>query len=138
MPTTEQLLYQTEKSHHQRFSTKTLFLKFFQHSWENTCLKFLRTPILNNICVWLLLNWLYKVIVWNFVSGLHLKPSWLSNINMSVIYKNTSRFQNRALNKIWHICPLCFLVYLGFVCSSLMVTTQKANPCSPCTPCLKM
>ena len=29
MPTTEQLLYQTEKSHHQRFSIKTQFLKFF-------------------------------------------------------------------------------------------------------------
>ena len=51
-----------------------------QYSRENAYAKFLRTPTLKNICVWLLLNWLYGVIVWNFVSGSHLKPSWLSNI----------------------------------------------------------
>ena len=80
MPTTEQLLYQTGKSRHQRFSMKMLFLNILQYSWENTCVEFSRTPILKNICIWLLLNWLYKVIVWNFVSGLHLKSSQLSNI----------------------------------------------------------
>ena len=64
----------------ERFSIKMLFLKILQYSWGNTCVKFLRTPILKNICVWRLLNWPYEVIVWNFISGLHLKPSWLSNI----------------------------------------------------------
>ena len=80
IPTTEQLLYQTEKNRHRRFSIKTLFLKILQYLRENVSVKFLRTPILKNICVWLLLNWLYEVIVWNFVSGSHLKPSRLSNI----------------------------------------------------------
>ena len=78
MPNTEQLLCHTEKSSHQRFSVETMFLKFLQYSWENACMKFLRMPILKNICVWLLLNGVYEVIVWNFVSGLHLKPSWLT------------------------------------------------------------
>ena len=89
MPNTEQLLYQTEKSSHQRFFIKTLFLKILQYSWENTCVKCSRTPVLKNICAQLFLNWLFEVIVWNFVSGLH-----------------TRSFQTRALNKIWHICPL--------------------------------
>ena len=34
-----------------------------------------------------------------------------------------------------YIYPLCFLVSLGFISSSLTVTTQKANACSPWTPC---
>ena len=42
---------------------------------------FCKTPNLKNICLLLLLNWLYEVIVWNFVSEQSLsKPSWLSNI----------------------------------------------------------
>ena len=56
MPNTEQLLHQTEKSSHRRFSIQTLLLKILQYSRENTCVKFLRTPILKNIWVWLLLN----------------------------------------------------------------------------------
>ena len=69
-------------------SMKTLFLKILQYSRENTCVKFLRTPTLKNIWVQLLLNWIFEVIVWNFVSGLHLKPSWLSNItNTPVPFK---------------------------------------------------
>ena len=56
MPNTEHLLYQTEKSSHRRFSVKTLLLKILEHSHENTCVKFLRTPILKKICVRLLLN----------------------------------------------------------------------------------
>ena len=66
MPNAEQLLYQTEKSSHQRLSVKTMFLKIFQYSRENTCVKFLRTTILKNIFVGLLLIYLYEVIVWNF------------------------------------------------------------------------
>ena len=53
------------------FSIKTLFLKILQYSPENTCVKYLSTPILKNICVRLLLNWLYEVIFSNFVFGLH-------------------------------------------------------------------
>ena len=75
MSNARQLLYQTEKSSHQRFSVKTLFLKILQYSWENTCVKILRTPVLKNICAWLLLNGIYEVIVWNFVSGSHLLDS---------------------------------------------------------------
>ena len=52
----EQLLYQTEKNSHQRFSIKMLFLKILQYSCENTCVKLLRTSVLKSICVWLLLN----------------------------------------------------------------------------------
>ena len=63
------------KSSHLRFSIKTLFLKIFQYSQGNTCVKFLRTTILENICGQLLLNWLYEVTVWNLVSRFHLKPS---------------------------------------------------------------
>ena len=70
-----QLLYQTEKSSHQRFSIKTLFSKNWQYSSENTCVKILRTPILANICVWLLLNGIYEVIIWNFVPGSYLLDS---------------------------------------------------------------
>ena len=51
MPHTEQLLYRTEKSSHQKFSTKLLLLKILQYSQENTYVKFLRTPILKNICI---------------------------------------------------------------------------------------
>ena len=63
MPNTEQFLYQTEKSSHCKFFIRMLFLKILQYSWENTYVKFLRTPILKNISVRLLLNWLYKAIV---------------------------------------------------------------------------
>ena len=66
MPNAEQLLYQTEKSRHRRFSIKTLSLKILQYSQENTCVKLSRPPILKNVCVRLLLNWLYEVIIWSF------------------------------------------------------------------------
>ena len=66
MPNAEQLLYQTEKTSHRRFSIKTLSLKILQYSRENTSMKFLRIPILKNIWVRLLLNWFYAVIIWNF------------------------------------------------------------------------
>ena len=78
MPNAEQLLYATEKSSHQRFSIKK-FLKILQYSRENTVVKLLKTPILKNICIQLLLNWLLEVTVWKFFS-FHSKPSWLSNI----------------------------------------------------------
>ena len=53
----------------QGFSIK-MSLKILQYSWENTCVKLSRTTILENICLQLLLNWFYKVIIWNFLSGL--------------------------------------------------------------------
>ena len=56
MLNTEQLLYKTEKSSQRKFSTKMLLIKILQYSRENTFAKFLRTPILKNICVGLLLN----------------------------------------------------------------------------------
>ena len=43
MPSTEQLLYQTEKTSHCMFSIRTLFLKILQYSRGNTCVKFWRT-----------------------------------------------------------------------------------------------
>ena len=75
MPSAKQLLYQTEKNSYRRFSIRTLFLKILQYSQENICVKFLRSGILKNISVRQLLNQLYEAVVWNFVSGLHLKPS---------------------------------------------------------------
>ena len=83
------LFYQTEKSIHRSISIKTPFLKFLQYSLKYTWVKFLRTTIFKNICVRLLLNWLYEVIVWNFVSGSQLIPFWLSNITkISVAFKS--------------------------------------------------
>ena len=76
-----------------RFSVKMLFLKILQYSRENTCVKFLRRPVLKNIYGCLLLNWFYEVTVLNFVSGSHLKPSRLNNI--------TSCFQTRVLTKFY-------------------------------------
>ena len=49
MPNAEQLLHQTEKSSHQRFSIKTLFLRILQYSRGNNCVKFLKTSIFKNI-----------------------------------------------------------------------------------------
>ena len=72
MSIAEQLIYQTEKSSHPRFSIKMLFLKILQYSQENTCVNILRISILKNICIRLLLNRLYEVIVRKFVSRLHL------------------------------------------------------------------
>ena len=100
MPNTKQLLYQTDKKSHRRYSIKSAVLRdfaiftkkylcwslFIIKRLQHRCFtvniaKFLRIPILNKICVRLLLNWLYEVIVWGFVSGQSLsKPSWLSNI----------------------------------------------------------
>ena len=75
MPNTEQLLNQTDKKHiHQRFSIKALFLKILQYSWENTCMKFLRTSV--HGCFW---TDFIKCLFGTF-SGLHLKQSWPCNI----------------------------------------------------------
>ena len=65
-----------------RFSKKILF--------SNTSVEFLRTTILKNICVQLLLNWFYEVIVWKFVSGSYLKSSWLNNITKYQSLSNQS------------------------------------------------
>ena len=35
----------------------------------------------------------------------------------------------------FYTTPLSFLLNLGFVCSSLTFTIQKANTCSRCTAC---
>ena len=48
--------------------------------------------IFKNICVWLLLNWLCEAIAWNFVFA-------FKTIVTPWYYKNTSRFQTKALNK---------------------------------------
>ena len=79
MPSTKQLRYHTDKSSHRRYSISKVVLKNFaiftgkhlclsfffnfikkrpQQRWCFTVAKFLRTPILKNICVRLLLNWL--------------------------------------------------------------------------------
>ena len=81
MPNTD-LLFSEKKT------IKMLLLKFSQYSQDNTGVKFLSAPIFKNICIRLILNWFYEAIVWNFVSGLHLKPSWLSNTTkMPVAFK---------------------------------------------------
>ena len=50
LPITEQLLYQTEKSSHCRFSIKTLFLKNLQYSRENTYEIFKITYFEEHLC----------------------------------------------------------------------------------------
>ena len=96
MPNTEQLFFQADKKSHRSCSIKKAVLKHFAiftgklkcrslffdfiekkllHRYFSVA-KFLRTLILRNICAWLLLNWLEKVIVWNFFSQQSLsKPS---------------------------------------------------------------
>ena len=109
LPNTEQLFYQTKKRSHRRCSKRRAVLKSFAIlTWKHLCwslffnfiktrlqhryftmAKLLKAPILKNICIRLLLNWLKKVIVWNFVSGQSLsKLSWLGNTAMiSVAFK---------------------------------------------------
>ena len=55
MPNAEQLLYQTEKPLPEVFNKKAILKNFAIFTGKNL-LKFLRTPILNNIYVRLLLN----------------------------------------------------------------------------------
>ena len=92
------LLYQTDKSmcsvregvlkNFAIFTRKhlcwSLFFIFIKKRLQQRCFavsKFLRSFILKNIGLGLLLNWTYEVIVLNFVSGQSLsKPSWLGNI----------------------------------------------------------
>ena len=49
---------------------------------------FCETPFLQNICTWLLLNWLCEMIVWNFVSG-----HSLSNTNSLILQKKPVTFK---------------------------------------------
>ena len=63
-------------------------------------MKFLRTPILKNFCIRLLLNWLYEVIVWNFISGVHLKSS-------SVILQRCQWLSNQSFKQnLWHVLSI--------------------------------
>ena len=63
-------------------------------------MKLLRTPILNNTCLQLLLNWLYEVIVCNFVSGSLLKPSW-------VILQKYQLLSNKSFKEnLAHMLPI--------------------------------
>ena len=106
---------QIDRSSHQKCSIKKAFLKNFAVFTRNTSVgascnrvaynfikkrlqhkcflmnitKFLRASILKNIGIRLLLNWLWEVIVWNFVSGQSLsKPSWLDNFTkIPVVFK---------------------------------------------------
>ena len=104
MPNVKQLLYQTEKRSHRRFSMKKLFLKIFailtgKHLCEifkNICFEeHLRTTAFEltlcsdslELCFWTV----FKMIL----------TRWY--------YKNTSCFQTKALNKIWRICRLLCL-----------------------------
>ena len=72
MPNAPQLLYQTEKGSHQRFSIKTIFLNFAIFTGKHLCEiiknyfeEHLRTAISDSM------KWF---IVWKFVSGSNLKP----------------------------------------------------------------
>lgn len=88
-----------------------------------------RTPLSMNICVRLLLKWLYEVIVWNIISGQSLsKPSWNNPLSNQNFKHNSARMPSLHLT-------LRFLLSLGFLCSLLTVAAEKANACSPWTPC---
>ena len=73
-----------------------------QNSWE--------TPILKNTCVWLLLNWLYKMVVWNFVSGQSLsKPSWRSNMTkIPVAFKPDFKYNLLHMRSLYLTLTLSF------------------------------
>ena len=88
-------------------------------------------------CIRLLLNWFYEVIVWNLVSRLHLKPSWLLILQKYQSLSNQSFKQN-----LGHIYAAYISLNPTLSCerrfhfvSPLTVTTQKANACSPWTLC---
>ena len=81
-----------------------MFLKILQYAQENNCMKFLRAPILKNICIQLLLNWLYKVIVWNFVSGSHVKLS-----RLKVILQNYQSLSNQSFKQNLAYMPFIYL-----------------------------
>ena len=114
MLNTKQLLYQADKNSHRSCSTKivlknsAIFTRkylcwslsrkvaaiqaFIKMRFQHKCFavpKFLRKPILKNFCVQLLLNWIYEVIVWNFVSEkVFSKWSWLcNNTKIPVVFK---------------------------------------------------
>ena len=98
----EQLLYQTEKSNHRSFSTKTLFLKFLLYSWENTCVKFLKTPILKNICVVILQKY-QSLSNQNFkqnlahLSSMHLIPTLSCEPRFRVFTVNDYKIKSKCL-----------------------------------------
>ena len=97
-----------------------------------TCVKFLRTLILKNICVGLLLNWLYEVIVWNLISASHLKP--FSKIPVSFkpeLKKNLVYVPSIYLTPTLSCKPrFCMLIINGYY--------TNATACSPWNPCQKM
>ena len=116
-PSTEQLLHQTDKNSH--------WLKISQYSQENSCVEsflndvaclqacnFIRTRLQHRRFA--VANFLRKSIMKND-SKLTLGNDCLElcfwtvpfkTILTQQYYKNTSRFQTRALNRIWHVCRL--------------------------------
>ena len=103
MPNTEHLLYQTKKKQPPEVFYKSAALKnFVTFTGKHLCETFkniyfeehLRTTASELTVV------LNEVIVWNFVSGSHLKPSRLNITKMPVALKPD------LLKKIRHICRL--------------------------------
>ena len=98
-----------------------------QNSWE--------TPILKNICVWLLLNWLYKMVVWNFVSGQSLsKPSWLSNITkIPVAFKPDFKSNLLHMRSLYLTLTLSFEPrFFMFIINGNYTKSKRLQPWTRC------
>ena len=94
MPNAEQLLYQTEKSSHQRFSIKTCFLKINTYFEEHLCAA------------------ASELTLWSDrleISGSHLKPSCFSNITKYKSLSNQSVQTKFGTYAIYIFNPYAFL-----------------------------
>ena len=119
MSNAEQLLYQTEKSNHRSFSTKTLFLKFLLYSWENTCVKFLKTPILKNICVVILQKY-QSLSNQNFkqnlahLTSMHLIPTLSCEPRFRVFTVNDYKIKIKCLQSLESLLKDVVIYYVFF------------------------
>ena len=104
-----------------------LFCNFITKRLQHKCFpvnigKLLRTPTLNNISVRMLLKLLQEVIVQDFLSA----ESLSNHTDLLILQK----YQLLSIQNALH-----FTLNIGFLCSSLTVTTEKANSCSQRTSC---
>ena len=131
MPNAEQLLCQTEKISHRRFSIKILFLNFPIFTGKHLCEIIKNNYFEEHFCT--VASELKWFIVWSFVSGSHLKPPWLSNITkIPVVFKRFKQNFAHLLSLYFTSTLSCKPRFCMFITNSYYT---KANACSPWTPC---
>ena len=98
--------------------------------------KFLRAPILENICVRLLLKWILLFRTFFLDSGFQNHPEVVILQKFQSLL-NQSFKHNLAYMPSLNLTPALSFEprFLGFVCLSLTVTTEKANTCGLWTSC---